>query len=74
MKNNTIIPNFNSAFPRPSGEMSRRAKPGGVRANEKSRTPTSVTNGKQRVGGLSGGYGGIDKGDGTGAGAAYKRR
>jgi hypothetical protein len=51
-----------------------RCKPGGTRANEKSRTPTSVTQGKQRQGPLpSGGYGGIDKGDGTGAGATYKR-
>jgi hypothetical protein len=68
MKNNTLTKSNSAVFA--DGE---RAKPGGARANEKSRTPTSVTQGKQRFGGLSGGYGGIDKGDGTGCGATYKR-
>lgn len=46
------------------------AKPSGKQMNEKSRTPTSkMVGGRERFGGLSGGYGGIDKGTGRGGGA-----
>jgi hypothetical protein len=45
-------------------------KPGGKVLSEKSRTPTSkMVGGTERFGGLSGGYGGIDKGTGRGGGA-----
>jgi hypothetical protein len=77
MKNNTLS-THNSAMPTVAMKPSSAANPGSEKnsatLNAKSGTPVSITQGKQSIGALpSGGYGGIDKGDGTGCGGTDKR-
>jgi hypothetical protein len=78
VKNQTLDAT-NSAMPTVAMKPPSCANPGSEKnsatCNAKSGTPVSITQGKQSIGALpSGGYGGIDKGDGTGCGGVDKRR
>jgi hypothetical protein len=77
VKNQTLNAT-NSAMPTVAMKPPSCANPGketNSAAVKNSREPTSAQQGKQSIGALpSGGYGGIDKGDGTGCGGVDKRR